>query len=179
MQSFGDIAKALNRSAIQLSGLQKRFQLPSFEGAAYSPAYLAFLRGIVHLRTFDISEESLRDLWQLEKKLLQLLHVDSTGSRTWFLDSCGATTHPTRRLLLTNYDLGVAVPSRELQLGLNFASKTPELFAGTEMGEDALRALNKYIPEHNRILAALAAELPHARAATQWASALIKPHKQK
>ena len=179
MQSFGDIAKALNRSTVYLSGLQKRFELPSFEGAAYSNSYVAFLRGVINLRTFDISEETLRDLWHLEKKLLQLLHVDSTGSRTWFLDSCGATPHPERRLLLTNHDLGVAVPARELQLGLNFASKTPELFAGTEMGEDALRALNKYIPEHNRIMAAITAELPHVRAATQWASALIKSHKEK
>lgn len=179
MQSFADMAKALNRSPVYLSGLQKRFELPTFSGAAYPPAYLAFLRGLIALRTFDISEETLRDLWQLEKKLLQLLHVDSTGSPTWFLDSCGVTTHPERRLLLTNYDLGVAVPARELQLGLNFASQPPELFAGTEMGEDALRALNQYIPEHNRILAALAAELPQVRTATHWVSTLLKPHKPK
>lgn len=179
VHSFSDIAKALNRSTVYLSGLQKRFELPALEGSAYSDAYVAFLRGVINLRTFDISEETLRDLWKLERKLLQLLHVDSTGSCTWFLDSCGATTHPERRLLLTNHDLCVAVPSRELQLGLNFSSKSPELFPGAEMGEDALRALNKYIPEHNRILAAITAELPHVRAATQWASALIKPPKQK
>ena len=82
-------------------------------------------------------------------------------------------------MLLTNHDLGVAVPARELQLGLNFASQPPELFDGKEMGEDALRALNKYIPEHNRILAALAAELPHVRTATKWAAAITKAHKRK
>ena len=172
MQSFGDIAKALNRSPVYLSGLQKRFELPALEGSAYSDAYVAFLRGVINLRTFDISEESLRDLWQLEKKLLQLLHVDSTGSRTWFLDSCGATNNSSHRLLLTNHDLGVAVPARELQLGLNFSSKSPELFPGAEMGEDALRALNKYIPEHNRIMAAITAELPHVRTAVKWAAPL-------
>jgi hypothetical protein len=67
MQSFADLAKALNRSPVYLSGLQKRFELPTFAGAAYSPAYLAFLRGLIALRTFDFSEETLRDLWQLEK----------------------------------------------------------------------------------------------------------------
>ena len=172
MQSFGDMAKALNRSTVYLSGLQKRFELPTLEGAAYSDAYVAFLRGVINLRTFDISEETLRDLWQLEKKLLQLLHVDSTGSRTWFLDSCGATAHPERRLLLTNHDLGVPLTGSEVQTGLNFASSLPELFAGKEMGEDALRALNKYIPEHNRIMAALTAELPHVRTAVKWAAPL-------
>jgi hypothetical protein len=33
----------------------------------------------------------------------------ATGSPTWFLDSCGATTSPKRRLLLTNYELGAEV----------------------------------------------------------------------
>src|SRR6478736_121547 len=98
MHTFADMAQALNRATVYLSGLQKRFELPSLEGATYSPAYLAFLRGIISLRTFDISEETLRDLWHLEKKLLQLLHVDSAGSTTWFLDACGVTTHPERRL---------------------------------------------------------------------------------
>lgn len=41
------------------------------------------------------------------KKLLVMLHADSTGSPTWFLDSCGAATSPKRRLLLTNYELGL------------------------------------------------------------------------
>lgn len=102
VHSLGDMSKALNRAAVYVSGLQARFELPVLEGAAYSSAYLELLRSIVALRTFNIPEESLRDLWHLEKKLLQLLHVDSTGSCTWFLDSCGAITHLDHRLLLTN-----------------------------------------------------------------------------
>ncbi len=41
---------------------------------------------VVYLRIFGVGEESLRDLWILEKKLLTLLHVDSAGSQTWFLE---------------------------------------------------------------------------------------------
>ena len=40
---------------------------------------------VVFLLMLNVSEESLLNLWHLEKKLLQLLHVDSTGSPTWFL----------------------------------------------------------------------------------------------
>lgn len=174
MQTFGDMAKALNRSPVYLTGFQKRFELPVFEGAGYSPAYLAFLRGVIHLRTFDISEETLRDLWQLEKKLLQLLHVDSTGSPTWFLDSCGAITHRDHRLLLTNHDLGIPLTGGEIQTGLNFAASLPELFAGKEMGEDALRVLRECLKLRNRILTDLAAELPHVRGAVKWATPLTK-----
>jgi hypothetical protein len=178
MHSFGEMTKALNRSTVYLSGLQKRFELPALEGSAYSDAYVEFLRGIIALRTFDIAEETLRDLWHLEKKLLQLLHVDSAGATTWFLDSCGATTHPERRLLLTNHDLGVPLTGSEVQTGLNFSASLPELFAGKEMGEDALRVLRECLKIRARILADITTELPHVRAAVKWAATYIKPHKR-
>jgi hypothetical protein len=168
MHSFGDMAKALNRSPVYLSSLQKRFELPAFEGAAYSDAYFSFLRGLIALRTFNISEETLLDLWHLEKKLLVLIHVDSTGSPTWFLDSCGAAKHHDRRLLLTNYDLGVPIGASEIQTGLNFANSLPELFPGQEMGEDALRVLRECLKLRTRIHNEVASELPHIRAAVKW-----------
>jgi hypothetical protein len=168
----------LNRPAVVITGIQSRFGLPTFEEAGYSDAYVAFLRTVVHLRTLGIAEERLLRLWTLEKKLLQLNHADSTGSKTWFLDSCGAITHRDRRLLLSNYDLGTAVLARALQLGLNFTKELPELFAGTDMGEDALRVLNEIIPLHSAIRADVAAELPHLRETVKWAAhlpSLAKP----
>lgn len=178
MHTFGQLAKAMNRSPVYLSGLQKRFELPALEGIAYSEAYLAFLRGIIALRTFNISEETLHELWQLEKKLLQLLHVDSAGSRTWFLDSCGAARHFDRRLLLTNYDLGVPITASEIQTGLNFANSLPELFPGREMGADALRVLDECLKMRTNILKDLATELPHVRAAIQWVKPLANSAEQ-
>jgi hypothetical protein len=170
--TLADIAKALNRPAVLIAGLQNRFELPAIDGAGYSDAYLAFLKTLVYLRALGIAEDRLLRLWHLEKKLLQLLHVDSTGSKTWFLDSCGAITRRDRRLLLSNYDIRIAVPAHALQLGLNFAEKLPELFAGKEMGEDALRVLNDIIPLQTAIRADVAAELPHLRETVKWASRL-------
>lgn len=169
MHTFADLAKALNRSTVYVSGLQSRFELPAFDGAGYTDAYLVFLQTLVHLRTLSITEETLRDLWHTEKKLVQLLHADSTGSPTWFLDSCGATTNPKRRLLLTNYDMGAEVHGKSVQLGLDFTGTVPELFSGDQMGEDALRVLNDYRKLHARIRAGIKAELPHVRAAVSWA----------
>ena len=170
LHTLADLARAVNRSSVYIHGLQARFELPAFEGAGYSEAYIELLRKLVYLRALSISEETLRELWQLEKKLLQLLHVDSTGSSAWFLDSCGATTHPERRLLLTNYDVGMDISGRGLQLGLDFAARPPELFAGQEMGEDALRVLNDYLKLHARILEAVQTELPLLRTAVKWAA---------
>ena len=139
--------------------------MPVVAGAGYSPAYLAFLQRVVLLRTLNVAEESLRDLWHLEKKLLHLLHVDSTGSPTWFLDACGQTHHPRRRLLLSNHDLGVEVPTGTLQLGLNFAAALPELFDSKEMGEDALCVLEDYLKLRSCIQMEATLELPTLRSA--------------
>lgn len=163
--TLGEVAKALNRSPVYLRGLQTRFTLPVCEGAAYTDAYLAFLRNVVLLRACGISEDALLRLWHLEKKLLTLIHADATGSSTWFLDECGKTTHRKRRLLLSNRDLGVAIPSRMLQLGLNFGDALPELFGGREMGEDALRVLETYLTALATLRHDAANELPMLRAA--------------
>ncbi len=170
VHTLADLARALHRSAVYLHGIQARFELLPFDGDGYSTAYLELLRTLVYLRTLAVSEETLRDLWQIEKKLLQLLHADSTGSPTWFLDSCGQSSNPGQRLLLTNHDLGVNVPSRTVQLGLNFADTLPELFASREMGEDVLRVLHDYLKLHARILDLIQGELPLLRAATRWAT---------
>jgi len=112
------------------------------------------------------------------EKIPQLIHLDSTGSKTWFLDSCGRTDHLHQRLLLTNYDLGIAVPAQEIQLGLDFAQRSPELFAGTDMGEDAIGVLNKTIPLWAAIRADVAAELPHPRETAKWAARLASSSPQ-
>jgi hypothetical protein len=79
------------------------------------------------------------------------------------------TSHPKQRLLLTNHDLGVEVPTQSLQLGLNFNEKHPELFAGKDMGEDALRVLNEYLKLDAKILDDVQVELPQVTAAAKWA----------
>lgn len=73
-----------------------------------------------------------------------------------------------RRLLLTNHDLGVEIHTRMLQPDLNFAVSAPELFAGPEMGEDALRVLGEYLKLHERIAAEVQAGRPRLRDALEW-----------
>lgn len=172
MHTLSAMAKALNRPAVVLHGLQARFELPAFEGAGYSDAYLAFLRAVVFLKMLNVSEESLLKLWHLEKKLLALLHVDSIGSPTWFLDACGPTNKQRYRLLLTNFDMGFELKSNAVQLGLDFSTAAPELFEGKEMGEDALRVLAQYLKFFARIQTDMSAEIPLLQKATRWGGRL-------
>jgi hypothetical protein len=53
LAQLADIAKALNRPAVVISGLQSRFELPAPDGAGYSDAYLAFLRTVVYQDVLD------------------------------------------------------------------------------------------------------------------------------
>jgi len=169
--TLGEMAKALNRPVLYVHGLQERFELPVLADGGYAPAYLACLRRIVLLRILGIAEDRLRELWHLEKKLLQLLHVDSAGSPTWFLDACGASAHASRRLLLTNIDLGREVSGGPLQLGLNFSRQVSELFASADMGEDAIRILNQCLEIQAGIKSDVALERPNIRAAARLAQA--------
>ena len=169
------MATLLNRPVIVLAGLQKRFELPPPPNGIYSDAYLEFLRTLVYLRSFGISEETLRDLWNLEKKLLLLLHVEASGSPTWFLDACGRPGHRERRLLLSHFDLGIPLNGRELQPGLDFSDQLPELFSGREMGEDAWRVLRQCLALRETILREVRAELPGLRNAAKWAAHLPNP----
>lgn len=173
MHTLAELAQNLNRPAVYLRGLETRFALPAPQGGSYSGAYATFFRTVSQLRILGVSESALVRLWELEKKLLALLNVDSTGSPTWFLDACGQTSHRGRRLLLSNYDLGVAIPSGTLQLGLNFRKAMPELFAGKEMGEDALRVLEKYLKALAVIRTDMANELPQVRIAVKKARSLL------
>ena len=95
--------------------------------------------------------------------------MDSVGSWTWFLDSCGLKPHANRRLLLTNHDVGTDLRAANLQPGLDFSETPPELFKGRDMGEDALRALGEYQRLMARVQTEAEAELPHVAAAARWA----------
>lgn len=170
MFTAAQLSKALNRSNVEISGLQSRFELPVLAGAGYSAAYLAFLRTLVTLRTLAIAESKLRELWQVEKKLLQLLHVDSTGSPTWFLDACGADSNQKRRLLLSNYELDAEIDGGGIQLGLDFAETPRELFPVEVMGVDALRLLHDYRRLETALRLQVKDELPKVRAGISWAT---------
>jgi hypothetical protein len=173
--TLGDMAKALNRPAVYLNHLQRRFELPMREGAGYSTAYFAFLRKIVHLRTLYIPEETLVDLWKTEKHLLQLLHFDTTGSPTWYLDECGKSGHLSRRLLLTHHDLGPEFSQKMLQPNLDFSATPRGLFSVREAGDDAMRILNTYLERYADIQAQAEAEAFQLRNALHWLPRLHAP----
>jgi hypothetical protein len=172
MKRMKQIAERLRRPAIWITGIQKRFGLPVLE--SYSEEYEAFLRKILHLRVLGVSEESLREFWAVERKLIEVLHLDPQSSPTWMVDACAVAADPDRRLLLSNIDLGFILPATELQIGLNFATSSQELFAGKDMGEDALNLLQDYRVRLAAIRLAVGSDLAVLRGAIKWGKGLVQ-----
>jgi hypothetical protein len=138
-----DLSQALGRPALWISRMRKRFGLPVLED--YPECYVAFLRKVRDLRNLGVSEEKLGDLWDLERKLIAILHLDLGGGELSLIEGSSAEVDPDRRLLLSNADLGVPLMARDVQAGLDFSAGRPkELFDGKAMGEDALRLLGEY-----------------------------------
>ena len=171
MKRMKQIAERLGRPAIWISGIQKRFGLPVLD--SYSEEYEAFLRKILHLRVLGVSEDSLRDFWAVERKLIEVLHLDPQSSPTWMVDACAVAADPDRRLLLSNIDLGFILPATELQIGLNFAASSPELFVGKDMGEDALKLLDDYRTRLAVIRLFVGSELSVLKGAIKWGRELL------
>lgn len=171
MKSMKQMAEGLGRPAVWIAGVQKRFGLPVLE--SYSEGYEAFLRKILHLRVLGVSEEGLRDFWAVERKLIEVLHLDPQSYPTWMVDACAVSSDPDRRLLLSNIDLGFTLPATELQIGLNFATSSTELFAGKDMGEDALRLIKEYRTRLAAIRSCIGSELSILKGAIKWGRELV------
>lgn len=161
----------LGRPAVWIAGVQKRFGLPVLE--IYPPGYESFLRKILHLRVLGVNEETLREFWAVERKLIEVLHLDPQSSPTWMVDACAFESDPDRRLLLSNIDLGFPLPATDLQIGLNFAASSLELFARRDMGEDALRLISNYRTRLSAIRSTVALESRILRSALKWGKGLV------
>lgn len=169
MHTLASLAKQIGRSPSELQKTMKRFEVPLVAGAGYSDAHLAFLRVVFHLRTLRVQDDLLLRLWEVEKKLLQLLHLDAGGSPTWFLDACGRRGRGRGRLLLTQREIGVDLGSDLLQPGLDFSpEESGELFPGEAMGEDAVKMLGEYRKLFAKVRSRVEESLPEVRAAAAW-----------
>jgi hypothetical protein len=166
-----ELSQALGRPALWISRMRKRFGLPVLED--YPECYVAFIRKVRDLRNLGVSEEKLGDLWDLERKLIEILHLDLGGGELSLIEGCSAEVDPDRRLLLSNADLGVPLMARDVQAGLDFSAGRPkELFEGKEMGEDALRLLGEYRDSLQEVREIVGRERKVLKDSLRWAKAL-------
>lgn len=165
MHTLENMAVVLNRSPACLRDLQRMFKLPVFTGPGYAKPYLAFLETVIALQTLNIPVKTIVTLWRIELKIMRLLHADASGSSTWFLDACAASRNRHRRLLLSHFDVGSALPSGAIQLELALGEDKEKLLANPRMGKAALAALQAYLEVYAAIRISVKAEIPRLFAA--------------
>jgi hypothetical protein len=161
-----ELSERLGRPAQWISRIQKRFGLPVLKN--YPECYSAFLRKIRDLRNLGVSEEKLVDLWNLERKIIDILHLDLGGGELSLIEGCSVEVDLERRLLLSNAELGVPLMARDLQTGLDFQALPKELFEGREMGDDALRIIREYSDLIQEIRATVARERKVLKEGLKW-----------
>ena len=164
--TLSELSDRLGRPALWISRMRKQFGLPVLE--QYPECYETFLRKIRDLRNLGVSDEKLLNLWNLERRLIDILHLDLGDGNLSHIQGCSVEADPERRLLLTNADLGVPLMARDVQAGLDFQSRPQELFEGREMGDDALRILREYSDLIQEIRATVARERKVLKEGLKW-----------
>ena len=169
--SFGDVCAALGKGPLYVRSLQRELTLPGRgQNGIYSAGYLCFLEKVVSLRAFSVPIDKIAELFEMEKKALHLLHIDSFAEgNCWYLDACVNSGPSDWCLFLTGVDLGFPIAEGIVQSHLNFRPRERELFHGSEMGEDVRRVLEGCLRLQDDILSRVRKEAPVIRDALGWA----------
>lgn len=175
--TFHEMCQTLAKSGAYIRSLQQKIGisiLPRSQG--YPEPYVHFMRKVVALRTFNVTLDDIRELFQKETRILEMLHYDSlSDSALWFLGDGDAPARSETHLLLTGQDLGFPIASGAIQWNLDFTVREGELFAGHEMGEDIRRALDLYVQLLERIDTRVRSERSVLQDALAWAGNGLLP----
>ena len=169
--SFPELCRALRKSQIFVRNLQTGLDLyVAGNSDRYPEAYFAFMFKVVALRAANIPVEDIRDLFLREKRIQEMLHVDTLSeSPLWYLAHCDLSGWSESRLFLTGYDVGQPIASGVIQSHLNFDGlRKGELFSGPAMGEDLREFCRVYWRGLEKVRARIIQEKQSLRAALSW-----------
>jgi hypothetical protein len=168
---WNQLCKAVGKPPFAVRSIQKHVGLyVAPRGGLYGESYLRFLKRVISLRTFNVSFEDIADLFRKEKKIMELLHMDSLHpSPTWYLESADEESRSPGRLLLTGHDVGFPLESGVIQSNLDFSRRDAELFSGREMGEDIARVIRDYLALRDKVRRRVQAEERILEEALVWA----------
>lgn len=164
-----ELAVAVGKSVPYVMVLQKKFGLPACK--EYPEGYAILVKMLIYLSICSVPDKDIKSLLGKEKKLLELLKVDSLhDGELWFESMCTMKHGPTR-LLLSGHDLGHPVDCKTIQTGLDFSEREKELFQSSEMGASALRELHRYAEVLAKIREWIRQEILVVDSALKWGRA--------
>ena len=161
-----DLAKEVGRSVPSVMLIQKKYGLSVFKN--YAPGYVVMLKKVIYLSILSVTVTDVKALLKSETRLLELLKVDSLNeSPDWYEALCSMKAGRSR-LLISGYDIGMAVAGNAVQFGLDFKERAKELFEDSEMGADALQGLRRYAQVVGKVRPHIAGEVGLVRDAAKW-----------
>jgi hypothetical protein len=167
---LSELAKQVGKSAPYVLTLQKKFGLPACKD--YPEGYAVLVKKLIYLSICSVPDKDIKSLLSKERKLLELLKVDSLHDGDFWFESLCAVNHGPTRLLLSGHDLGHPVDCQTIQTGLDFSDRDKELFQSSEMGASALRELQRYSEILNKVKVRIEQELSSVESALKWAAHL-------
>jgi hypothetical protein len=167
---LNELAKAVGKSAPYVMTLQRKYGLPVCKD--YPEGYAVLVKKLIYLSICSVPDKDIKSLFSKEKKLLELLKVDSLHDGDLWFENMSIMKSGPSRLLLSGHDLGHPVECQTIQTGLDFSDREKELFQSTEMGASALRELQRYAEVLDKVKVRMEQELCSVGAALKWASHL-------
>ncbi len=163
---LSELAKQVGKSGPYVMTLQKKYGLPACKD--YPASYAVLVKKLIYLSICSVPDKDIKLLLSKEKKLLELLKVDSLhDGELWFESMYAMKSGPTR-LLLSGHDPGHPVDRKVIQTGLDLSEREKELFQSSEMGASALRELQRYSDVLKKIMGRIQQELPIIASALTW-----------
>jgi hypothetical protein len=169
--TLSELCASLRRGPHYIRHLQQGLGLPVMTGReGYPKCYAAFLDRVLYLRIFGVPLDDIASLFSIEKKLMQMLRIDTTvASPLWYLSFCEIASASPDRLLLTNFDLSAWIQKDgTIQYSLDFGTRSPELFKSAEMGEDIRHVHSLYREQSAAMAKRLRDERNVVRDALDW-----------
>ncbi len=160
------LAQTVGKSVPFVLTIQKKYGLtPCRE---FSGGHAVLVSKLVYLSICSVPDKTIKELLKSERRLLELLKVDSLHERPdWFESLCTMKSGPTR-LLLSGFDIGYALSGNMVQAGLDFSERDKELFEDHEMGSDALVGLKLYTEILDRVRTKVQQEVAVVEDALHW-----------
>ncbi len=173
--TISQVCKILGRHPFYIKTIQSNLKLPAPKHG-FSKSYVQILQNVIMMRLLEISWDDIQNLLYKEKRILEILKMDTTHNySTWYLDLYNKYDKE-RCLLITGVDIGFDLHGNGIQYHLDFGSDK-ELFKGKEMGEDIQQALKAYVKEFDRMMEHLSREREILFSAVKWCDSLIDHEK--
>jgi hypothetical protein len=163
---LNELAKKVEKSGAYVMTLQKKFGMPVCKD--YPEGYEVLVNKLVYLSICSVPDKEVKSLLGKERKLLELLKVDSLHDGPLWFESLCTMKHGPTRLLLSGHDLGHPVAAQSVQTGLDFSEREKELFQSSEMGASALCELQRYAEVLGKVRERISQELPVVEEALKW-----------